>query len=639
MSGIFAYFSRHEDRRDASAAAIAHRLSTTEHVQIAQAVVEPGGVVGTASLQVYDWERRPARTPDGSVSLWMVGEFFHHGRRLTEAVRTSGVDLERDLARFALEVYQHEGVHGLTALSGTYQIAIWDRAARELTLVNDRLGFYPHYLCRTERCLVLAPSLHALLAAGEVPLRPDTVAMAQFLRFQHLLGTRTWVEGVSLIPPASIVRYSARTAVLRSHRYWDWDRIRPVGHASREDALEECSHLFSRAVAARTRPRTALLLSGGLDSRTILAFSPESRAQLTLTFGARESLDAAIAQQVAAAVGCPHEHDDYRDGRWVEEFAPLYLRLTDGAQSVIHSHGLTTLARIRGKADAVMTGWGGGTIIGGYLDSYKWDAHFRSLAHEGALTAALFEAFCRRLTWPGLTDEEELRVTDTDAGRLLRGVAFESFEDEFRRTRHVDPAVRLDGFYIDQHERRCTLTMHVMARGFVEARAPFKDDGLVDYFLSLPEAIRRTPWLIRAVLNRQSPMLAAIPYERDGLPPHPSRVVRRMYDVRQRSLRLWRRGHQTRLYADYEHYLRADLRGWAEDMLFGRPTRQRALFNHQAVRALWQRHLDGGELWTIGKIMPLITIEQVARHLFDAPLDATITECPSFASPTSTTNA
>jgi asparagine synthase (glutamine-hydrolysing) len=41
------------------------------------------------------------------------------------------------------------------------------------------------------------------------------------------------------------------------------------------------------------------------------------------------------------------------------------------------------------------------------------------------------------------------------------------------------------------------------------------------------------------------------------------------------------------------------------------------LFNPTAVRSLWERHLRGDELWTIGKIAPLMTIELVTRLLID----------------------
>jgi asparagine synthase (glutamine-hydrolysing) len=73
----------------------------------------------------------------------------------------------------------------------------------------------------------------------------------------------------------------------------------------------------------------------------------------------------------------------------------------------------------------------------------------------------------------------------------------------------------------------------------------------------------------------------------------------------------------TRLYADYEEYLRTDLRSWIEELLFSRRSLARAWFDPAAVRTLWNRHLNGREPWTIGKIMPIVTIEQVMRLFFD----------------------
>ena len=41
------------------------------------------------------------------------------------------------------------------------------------------------------------------------------------------------------------------------------------------------------------------------------------------------------------------------------------------------------------------------------------------------------------------------------------------------------------------------------------------------------------------------------------------------------------------------------------------------MFDPDEVRRLWERHLRGDELWTIGKVAPLITIELVLRSLMD----------------------
>jgi asparagine synthase (glutamine-hydrolysing) len=348
---------------------------------------------------------------------------------------------------------------------------------------------------------------------------------------------------------------------------------------------------------------------------------------LSYTYGAPRSLDLQLAERVARTMGSPHECVPFSDGTWVQSCASQYLALTEGVQSIVHTHWLATLQQIQTRADVVLTGWGGGTILGGYLDSYERDAQYRSITNEEELARVIYEAFCRHLTWPGLTDDEEDGLTASRNGLGLRGVARETFRQEFDHTRHYDPALRLDAFYLDQHERRKTLYMHVVARGFVEARAPFKDDAFVSYFLSLPESLRRSPWLVRAVLHRQSRSLARIPYEKDGLPPHPSERVRTMYRVVRRARRLWRdvlrQPPATHLYADYEEYLRTDLRPWMEELLFSRHSLAHTWFDPAAVRALWERHLSGKELWTIGKIMPIVTIEQVMRRLFDRSANAT----------------
>ena len=71
------------------------------------------------------------------------------------------------------------------------------------------------------------------------------------------------------------------------------------------------------------------------------------------------------------------------------------------------------------------------------------------------------------------------------------------------------------------------------------------------------------------------------------------------------------------LYADYENYLRGELRSWAEDVLFGRRTAERGIFNSAFLRTLMARHLSGLEEWTIGKIAPVMTYEMMLRRFYD----------------------
>ena len=71
------------------------------------------------------------------------------------------------------------------------------------------------------------------------------------------------------------------------------------------------------------------------------------------------------------------------------------------------------------------------------------------------------------------------------------------------------------------------------------------------------------------------------------------------------------------LYADYENYLRTDLRTWGESILFDARTLDRGIFDSQFLQSVWARHQSGKELHTIGKIAPIMTYEMMLRRFYD----------------------
>jgi asparagine synthase (glutamine-hydrolysing) len=205
----------------------------------------------------------------------------------------------------------------------------------------------------------------------------------------------------------------------------------------------------------------------------------------------------------------------------------------------------------------------------------------------------------------------------------LPALARETFAAEVARSSHYPPPYRADCFYLLQHVRRSTQSMIVFQRAHLEARCPFFDYGLIDFLYGLPETLRTSSALHHGVITRRMPALARVPNEKHDRLPHANPLVQSGHAALQKAKRGVNRlvgpvfPQRSRLYADYESYLRTDLRSWAESILFDRRTEERGLFDPAVVRRLWERHLQGDELWTIGSIAPLITIEMVIRHLID----------------------
>lgn len=626
MSGVFGYFGAGAPAVAAAramGAAMAHQPRCVVTLGPAGSV----GALGRIGIGIFNRRPQPVAAADAGVQLCLCGELYHQGRRRAELRGLGVLGSDADDADLALQTYLREGPTGLARLEGAFTVAVWDERQGALTVVNDRFGLYPHYYAHTPAGLSFAPELKGVLAAPGVPRRLDLTAVAEYARFQQLLGERTWLEDVRLLPPAVVLRYTPADGRLVLAKYWDFDAIAPAPHVSFDEAVDETVRRFQRAIDAMTQPpeRVGVYLSGGLDGRTILGFvGPETPVQ-TFTFGATGSRDVLFGTAIARRAGRPHHWFPLDDGRWVLEHVDRHLLLTEGMHSWMHAHGISTLDEAAGLIDVHLSGWDGGTTMGGRIGEYASDHLFREATGEDVLAERLFEGFCHAFTWPGLTDDEAVDLL----GHGLAGRARDSFAAEVARTAHYPPPYRADYFYLLQHCRRSTQTMLAFQRSAFEVRCPFFDYGLIEWLYSLPTVILATPLFHRAVITRRMPALAQVPHEKDNLPPHSNPLVRGAH----RGVRLAQRAvnrlagplfpDHPRLYADYESYLRGDLRPWAEAILFDPRTLERGLLDGATVRRLWERHQSGDEPWTIGKIAPLITMELVIRALIDG-VDETV---------------
>ena len=281
---------------------------------------------------------------------------------------------------------------------------------------------------------------------------------------------------------------------------------------------------------------------------------------------------------------------------------------------------MSTLPHARAFMDVNLTGWDGGTVMG-HMDSVE--PLQTAAVSDAALATRLFELFNQQYTWPSLTEAEETLVYSPALAARLRGVAFDSFREELRPYLRYRPDVRGEFFYLRNHCGRLTQNFITFGRSHFEVRFPFTDYELIDFLYSLPAEIRGHRRLYRAIIQRETPRLAYIPYDHDDLWPTTRPLLRAAHTL---SVRLRQRFNRhlwpffpsyATLYADYENYLRHELKNWAAGILFAPRTSTRGFFDPTFVRTLFDRHLSGREQWTIGKIAPLITYEMMLRQFVD----------------------
>lgn len=422
-----------------------------------------------------------------------------------------GADVEH-----CLQLYAEIGTAAFVQLDGSFLLAIYHLESRELLLVNDRFSSRPLFYYHDEERVIFGSQLRALLKAPHVPRVLDVQAVQEFLTFERILGDRTYFRDVKVLPPATILR--VRGGKVSYERYWAMQYRPTVGDAdSFGEALASTLH---RAVSRRAGGphRLGLLLSAGLDSRSILAALEDP--PMTFTVGSMRNKEVQIAAAAAAVRGCDHRYlernaDHY--GRILEEAVDI----GDGMHAFFHAHFLGLLPGIKREADVVLHGHG--------LD-YTFQGMY--------LPPRMLRMLGQTLAMPWLDDVPRAELAERLYRDVNFAIRFEGVAGLFRSTTPAELRTRMtasindvldavptggdvhnawDYFVLHSIFKHFTYLNVTSVRAWVDERTLIFDNELFDLYLAMPPALRVGGTVLRRALRRLSPELASLPNPKTGV--------------------------------------------------------------------------------------------------------------------------
>lgn len=307
-------------------------------------------------------ESGPMAASNGPVHAWLDGTVF-------DFPSTDGGSGQRVFAAALIAAYRGGRLPALlSATDGVFVALLYDESKRELHLFTDRYGLKPFYICHRHQSLLFAPEVKCfpLLPGFETRVRKDMVDC--FLQLEHFMDDATWLEGVKVAAPSMHYTYYIAENRLSWQRYWSWSRIRRTS-LSIDEAAEAMATLLDNANRVRATGdfRVGVALSGGLDSRAILA-AVADRKPVTYTFGVEDSPDVVIARRVARQAGVPHVYYDMRIDQWLQRrFSGVWK--TDGMLNMYHMHYAHLMEEIPVIMDVNLSGFLGDAVLGGsYLE-------------------------------------------------------------------------------------------------------------------------------------------------------------------------------------------------------------------------------------------------------------------------------
>jgi len=604
------------------------------------------GVWGDESAQVGFVHRRlaildlspagqqPMQSMGGRYSIVFNGEIYNHQELRLQlnnlpsqknAKWRGHSDTETLLS--CIEVWGLE--KALQKSVGMFALALWDREARKLFLARDRVGEKPLYYgwqgAGSNRSFLFGSELKALKAHPSFSGKVNRGSLSLLLRYNYIPAPYSIYEGISKLEPGSILSVSLSHPDFIISKYWDLLDVAIRGKVdpfvgSPEQAVNELEALAKNAVHHQMMADVPFgaLLSGGIDSSTVVALmqSQSSQPVKTFTIGFNEDgfNEAVHAKAVAKHLGTDHT-ELYIDPNQAMEVIPrlpsLYCEpFADSSQ--IPTYLVSQLAKQ--QVSVSLSGDAGDELFCGY-NRYKLTVQ---LWKKLSLIPAPMRGFTSKLitsiapaTWnrlgeiiPGGKNYASLGnkihkgagvLASADFRKLYLGMVSQISHPSEWVIGGFEPATKLIGSspllaeFSDVEQMMLLDTVSYLPDDILvkldratmgaslEGRTPFLDHRIVEFAWTLPIDYKlrdgQTKWPLRQLLYRYVPKeLIDRPKMGFGIP--------------------------------IGDWLRGPLRDWAESLLSVNRLKRDGYFHPEIIREKWAEHLSGkrnwqSQLWTV----------------------------------------
>ncbi len=336
--------------------------------------VDEGVGLGARRLSIIDVEggHQPVHNEDRS--LWIVynGEIYNHEKLHALLEKLGHRFYTRTDTEAVVHAYEEFGDECVKYLNGMFAFAIWDARRRRLFIARDRFGIKPLHYAVVGNTLVFGSELKSILKHPGVDRSLDIVALNEYLSFEYVPTPRSIFKNVRKLPPGHTLVFSERG--LEIAPYWDIslaksERRPPVSWREYQEQLrQELRDAVQKEMVSDVP--IGVLLSGGVDSSTVLAMMAEARPtdleSFAVAFEEKSFDESRFARRVAESFGSNHHELTVTSGM-MAELVPRLMDFLDepfADSSVVPTYFLSRFAREHVKV--VLGGDGGDEIFAGY---------------------------------------------------------------------------------------------------------------------------------------------------------------------------------------------------------------------------------------------------------------------------------
>lgn len=525
------------------------------------------------------------------VYVWLDGEFFNSNELREVFLECSNYDTD---AEILIRLYKnYSDFSFLRKIDGLYSAIIYDKNKGKVYLITDRYGLRHLYFMIYNGQLYWSSEVKSMLEIPGFGPKINNETLSEFFALGYPLENRTWFEQVELLPSGTVTTWNLKTCTLEQNQYWWWNEIKPFkGNIDENEIVEELGNRFVQAVEKRSEGRIGLTLSGGLDSRAILAAMPKYTDFIhAVTFGKRHSADVQLARRAAYVKGAKHHTVELSGVNWIEpRFQGVWW--TDGQLDLMHMHGIEAKSIIANYMDINLNGFAGDAILGGS---------------------------CL------INDRTSDIVSTEDIRKLFSYTSTADFDViSHLYLKQYKTLTKPDYVFLQNRVRRFTFSGTKIGLVTTEQRKPFYDNNLIEFIYSLPDTFRYKSYIYKKMLLRYFPLFfEKIPWQKTGVP------ISWSTDKVNRNLNLIQnlKSNKTSNYTDYPAWIKQKPAKFIfeEILLNNKNALYENFISKEKVLREWQAHINNEKVYSINLCRYLtfeIWLQQVYEKKYREGLSA-----------------
>ena len=351
---------------------------------------------------------------------------------------------------------------------------------------------------------------------GEIP-KADKVGLAEMLSFDYCFESRTIFKEIKQMLPANKITVTAEKVL--KEVYWTFQSSSACmseRNMKRVEYEERLYQLHKDAVIRRKAQTNIIGLTGGFDSRLILASLGKGTTVETFNFGKPGSGDVIGASRLADAYCTNHHYLNFSKGEDFYPFAEEIVYRTDG-KCWFDRFYIYDTAKVKRKYGNIELSGTGGDALSGQKSNFTGMFPNMAMRVDGKRKKRVYKKiFC------GISRGRLAVGKDSSYNKAFVGETWKTVQEDFQEAVNACNGQTFGAFTMQMKarsiERNCTCASLYLCEQFIRLRYPIYDYNIVDFFNIMPQKYRYGQNLYISMIKRYYPEAASVPHSETGKP-------------------------------------------------------------------------------------------------------------------------